>query len=197
MKYEWQEIIFDGELGELFGSTRKWRVRNMADIIAMADAVYKDFRKYFSDKWYHIFVGDHLLSRNEVLSNVHIYQGPVRITPAIQGAGWADVLTAVIGVAMIALAVFNPTFLGTMSTLTRVMLGVTGAAMVAGGAAGIVSNTVQSNDDRGDGATSFVFQGPTLRMKPGNPVPIVLGQGYVGATRVMERIVAEEMEKIA
>ncbi len=200
MAYSWQEVEFGGELGEKFGSTRKWRVRNLADVIAFADAIYKGFRKYFSPKYYQVFIGDHLLMRDEVLNNVQFVNisGPIRFEPVIEGSGWMDIANVVLGVALIAMAIWNPAFLGVTETLTRVMMGVTGAAMVAGGAAGIMSNAVQANDEGNEEtASSFIFSGPTLKMKSGNPVPIILGRGWVGATRVMERIVAEEAVKIA
>ena len=200
MGYSWQEVEFGGELGEKFGSTRKWRVRNLADVIAFADAIYKDFRKYFSPRYYCIFVGEHLLTRDEALNNIEFVniKGAIRFEPVVEGSGWMDIANVVLGVALVALAIWNPAFIGMTKVFSQVMMGVTGAAMIAAGAAGIMSNAVQSNDGGNEEtASSFIFTGPTLRMKSGNPVPIILGRGYVGATRVMERIVAEEAVKIA
>ncbi|MDP9528487.1 tail assembly protein [Pseudomonas protegens] len=115
----------------------------------------------------------------------------IRIIPVIQGAKRAGLLQTVIGVAIIALAWWNP--LGWSAA--AVSFGyATGASMAIGGVVQMLSPQPKglSTQDGPNNRPSYSFNGAVNTSVQGNPVPLLYGRMIVGSAVISAGIYSED-----
>lgn len=105
----------------------------------------------------------------------------VRIIPTVQGAkdGWGQILT---GVALIALAAWNPAFLALSPAWASAITGV-GISMTLGGVSQLLATNPQAAITPSDpgGTPNYIFNGPVNTVAQGHCVPVCYGKMRVGS----------------
>ena len=183
-----------GELAEFTG--RKEIVADIADVaesVRMLVANFAGLDRHMAEREYVVCVGNTSIGLNEL--NDPIGMEDIFITPVIAGAG-GNTGKILLGVALVATAVFLPGSLGitsgafaamgsagTAGWATTAIFNI-GASLVLGGIAGMLAPTPKTPERTEDPRESFNFSGITNTNAAGVPVPIVLGRTITGSVVV-------------
>lgn len=117
--------------------------------------------------------------------------GDIRIAPVIAGSKRAGVLQTIIGIAIVALAWWNP--LG-WSAATALAVGMGGGAMAVGGVIQMLSPQAQGLSMSGapENLPSYAFGSAKNTTASGNPVPICIGDRRWGGAIISASIEAQD-----
>ena len=152
-----------------------------ADVATAAEAVrflvsnWPELESHMAKQYYRV----HTAGEDLTLDDIHNPMGrEIQIVPVMAGAGaFGRIL---LGIALIAAAVFIPgaaAWLG--PTATSLIVGV-GTSLVIGGIAQLLTPTPKTDKDEGDPKKSFSFSGIQNTTRAGVPVPVVYGELLVG-----------------
>jgi predicted phage tail protein len=148
-----------------------------ADVATAAEAVrfllanWPELEAHMSDQHYRVSIGTYDLA----LEELHDPAGaaPISFVPVVAGAG--AVGRIIVGVALIALALFVPLGIFALPVLSL------GVSLVLGGVAELLTPTPKTSKDEGDPRKSFSFSGIQNTSRAGVPVPVVYGETLVGS----------------
>ncbi|QHB26504.1 tail assembly protein [Pseudomonas monteilii] len=117
--------------------------------------------------------------------------GDIRIAPVITGSKRAGLLQTIIGVAIVALAWWNP--LG-WSAATALAVGMGGGSMAVGGVIQMLSPQAQGLTMSGspENLPSYAFGSAKNTTASGNPVPICIGKRRWGGAIISASIEAQD-----
>lgn len=117
--------------------------------------------------------------------------GDIRIAPVIAGSKRAGLLQTIIGVAIVALAWWNP--LG-WSAATALAVGMGGGSMAVGGVIQMLSPQAQGLTMSGapENLPSYAFGSAKNTTASGNPVPICIGERRWGGAIISASIEAQD-----
>ena len=171
-----------GDMGKRFGREFQLDVQNPAEAVRALCSQVSGFRAYLhqhAQSAFKVFVGGR--NAHEALMNPCGSNEVIRIAPTVQGA--SAVGRIILGAALIALAVWNPVFLGMSKGVVAGVMGY-GISMVLGGVVQLLSpqQTYDSAaSERPENRPSYNFNGPVNTTAQGHPVPLCYGRMIVGS----------------
>ncbi len=184
-----REVRLYGALGRQFGRLHRLDVRTPQEAARALCAVLPGFRRAFlgpdGRKAYHVFIGrgakrvdvapdatDELVGHTE----------PIRIVPVVEGAKRAGLFQVILGVALIALTIWNPLGLFAGKFALFAGAGTIGAAMVLSGVAQLLSPQRKGGRGQTEDEKSYGFDdGPQNSPDAGGPVPVIYGRVFAGS----------------
>ena len=192
-----RNIYLMGEMGKLFGEKHRLNVKTVQEATHAIDCLKGGLRRYIlecQDKGIEFSVqkGSEILENNEANAehflNETELQGPegrgldledsdIIITPIPQGS-LKSLFKAIIGLALVVLAIMNPMQWGTWAISALASTGMMLATM------GIVEMMMPDDPDSIEEKKSTLFNGPINTTKSGVPVPIAYGKTIVGGAVV-------------
>ena len=171
-----------GRLARFLGRrTFQAAVSSAAEAVRFLLANFPQLEAHMLQQHYRVSAGNYALDADEL----HHPSGQqvIRIVPVLTGAGPVGRIVA--GVALVALAIFNP--FGTAAifgTSLATIVGGVGASLVLGGVAQLLTPVPKmptGRDSDQDPRKSFSFSGVQQTSRQGLPVPVVYGRTLVGS----------------
>ena len=147
------------------------------------------FRRQMNEGWYQIRIAGRDAGENElsVRLNEPLANGAViHIVPRLAGAKSGGVFQAVLGVALVAAAIWMP---GISIAASNIMFSM-GSAMVLGGVAQMLAPKPKTPDYRAtdNGKQNTYFSSLDNMIAQGNPMPVPYGEMLVGSRRISQDI---------
>lgn len=185
-------IRLNGELGKKFGRVHKFAVQSVAEAVRAMSIMIPGFKRELivsKDRGiaYAIFIGKENVGKDKLSDPIG--GKVIKIAPVIQGSKNAGVFQIVLGVALVALAVFQPELLTVAGTSFAGAVGGLGASFILGGITALLSPQQKTAAS----ATSYNFGGPVNTTAQGNPVPLLYGRLTVGSAVINAAVVAEDL----
>jgi predicted phage tail protein len=157
-----------------------------ADVATAAEAVrfllanWPELEAHMSDQHYRVSIGTYDID----LQEFHHPAGaaPISFVPVVAGAG--AIGRILIGVAILAAAIFIPGFAAWAGPTAYALIVGVGSSLVLGGIAQLLTPTPsagQGADSEGDPRKSYSFSGVQNVSRAGVPVPVVYGETLVGS----------------
>ncbi|WP_186424783.1 tail assembly protein [Cupriavidus metallidurans] len=185
-----------GKLGAKFGRVHRLAVDSASEAVRALSVILPGFMKELANSkecgiTYAVFSGKNNLEVEQLTHPVG--NDDIRIAPILQGSKRGGLFQTILGVALIALAVWNPTSLGMTSQMAFGM-GMAGATMALGGIVQMLSPQSRglSTKDSPENGASYNFNGPVNTSAQGNPVPVLYGRMIVGSAVISAGIYAED-----
>ena len=212
-----------GNLGVRFGRVHRLAIANAAEAVRALSVLVPGFRAELQDSSergvaYAVFIGRQNVGHDQMCTPPG--GDDIRIAPVMRGAKRAGLFQTILGVALVALAWWNPPALG-MTAQMAFGVGLAGASMALGGVVQMLSpqakemafgvglagasmalgGVVQmlspqakglSTKDSPNNGASYNFNGPVNTTAQGNPVPILYGRMIVGSAVLSGGIFAED-----
>ena len=198
-----RKVRLYGQLAEFVGrKVIEADLSSAAEAVRMLIANFPQLDRHMADQHYKVLVGDGALTLDDLHNPVG--QEEIKIVPVIVGAGGNGGLTALIGAALIATAVFTGgatlSFgIGGFSAGLGISaaVGNIGVALLLTGVAQMISPTPevpQGPDTVQDPRKSFSFSGIQNTSRGGTPVPIVYGKTLTGSVVISAGIDTEQVQ---
>jgi predicted phage tail protein len=185
-----------GRLGAKFGRVHRFAVSSAREAIRALSTQIKGFEAEMANSkaagvGYAVFVGKRNLTADEL--SLPPGSDDIRIAPMLMGAKRAGLFQVLLGGALLALAFFQPQFLG-LSAKAFTTTGLLGASMALGGVVQLLSPQPAglSVKDSPDNGASYNFNGPVNTQAQGNPVPVLYGRMIVGGAVISAGVYAED-----
>lgn len=182
----------------IYGALAKFLKRRVfrAEVATAAEAVrflvanFPAVEKHMADQHYRVSLGE----RDLALEEIHDPAGrqAIKIVPVVAGAG--AVGRIILGVALLAAAIFIPgaqAWLG--PTAFSLVVGV-GTSLVLGGVAQLLTPTPTTPSDHSDPRKSYSFSSIQNTSRQGTPVPVVYGETIVGSVVISAGIDVTEIQ---
>jgi len=199
-----QEIMTDielgGVLGKLFGRVHKRVISTPHEAGKALAATVKGFEQYMiSSKarglTYAVFKGKKNLGVDEL--GYPVAGEIIRIVPVIIGSKKAGLLQTILGVVIVAAAVFaGPAGMAVLSGAQAFSVGAIGASMALGGVIQMLSPqpTGLASKQSADNKASYAFGGVTNTASQGYPVPLLYGRRLIGGAIISAGIYVEDQQ---
>ncbi|KMJ45075.1 phage tail assembly protein [Xenorhabdus khoisanae] len=190
-------VRFHGPLISRFGKEFKYKARDARHAINAMRNLLPGFEKYMSEAHkkgltFSIFVGGRNISQDEL----EMTKGTedIHILPVIIGSKRAGLFQTILGVALLALAVWSPPAF--MSANMAFSVGAAGASMALGGVAQMLSPQMPGLRMREspENKPSYAFGGPVNTTAQGNPVPVLYGTREIGGAIISAGIYTEDQQ---
>lgn len=192
---ELRTVRLYGKLGARFGRVHRLAVNSVAEAVRALCVLLPGFEREMMTS------GDRGVSYACFLAKTNINeetlqapagQDEIRIAPVIRGAKRGGLFQTVLGVALLAVAWWNPA--GWLGAAAQMGLMAAGAGMAIGGVFQMMAPTQQglSTADRPENGASYNFNGPVNTTAQGNPVPLGYGKKIVGSAVVSAGIYSED-----
>ena len=171
-----------GDMGKRFGREFKLDVQNPAEAVRALCSQVSGFRAYLhqhAQDAFKVFVGGS--NRSDEVGAPCSDREVIRIAPTVQGA--SAVGRIILGAALIALAVWNPVFLGMSKGVVAGVMGY-GISMVLGGVVQLLSPQQTMSSGSGESVENkpnYNFNGAVNTTAQGHPVPLCYGRMIVGS----------------
>lgn len=185
-------VLLYGKLRQ-FGRSFRLSVRSPAEAIKALCIQVPGFERFIANSKaegleFAIFRGDRNLEEKELGFGG---TGDIRIAPVIIGSKRAGLLQTIIGIAIVALAWWNP--LG-WSAATALAIGMGGGSMAVGGVIQMLSPQAQGLTMSGspENLPSYAFGSAKNTTASGNPVPICIGKRRWGGAIISASILASD-----
>lgn len=185
-------VLLYGKLRQ-FGRSFRLSVRSPAEAIKALCIQLPGFERFIANAKaegleFAIFRGERNLEEKELGFGGH---GDIRIAPVVAGSKRAGLLQTVIGVAIVALAWWNP--LG-WSAATALAVGMGGGSMAVGGVIQMLSPQAQGLTMSGspENLPSYAFGSAKNTTASGNPVPICIGERRWGGAIISASVEAQD-----
>ncbi|MFR0673176.1 tail assembly protein [Enterobacterales bacterium AW_CKDN230030176-1A_HGKHYDSX7] len=185
-------VLLYGKLRK-FGRSFKLAVRSPAEALKALCIQIPGFEQFVANAQFEglefaIFRGAKNLEEKELGFGG---TGDIRIAPVITGSKRGGMLQTVIGIAIVALAWWNP--LG-WSAATALAVGMGGGSMAVGGVIQMLSPQAKglSQSAAPENLPSYAFGGAKNTTASGNPVPICIGDRRWGGAIISASIEAQD-----
>ncbi|MCP9270038.1 tail assembly protein [Xenorhabdus sp. XENO-1] len=190
-------VRFHGPLISRFGKEFKYKARDARHALNAMCCLLPNFEKYMSEAHkkgltFSIFVGGKNISQDEI--DMTKGTETIHILPVIIGSKRAGLFQTILGVALLALAVWNPATL--MSANMAFSVGAAGASMALGGVVQMISPQMPGLRMREspENKPSYAFGGPVNTTAQGNPVPVLYGTREIGGAIISAGIYTEDQQ---
>ena len=197
-----------GSLAKFLGAKSfKADVKSPAEAVQFLRANFPGLPAHMADKHYKVSVGRHELDAGdqpEQLGMPAPMSEPIRIVPVISGAGATGRIIA--GVALIALALFNPFGAAAIGTfggapiLVNTVVATIGVTLTLSGVSQLLTPTPtsatlspQTQDNPTDPRSSYSFSGIQNVSRQGVPVPLAYGSVITGSVVISAGINTEQV----
>ena len=191
-------VRFHGLMVDEFGPKFEYRAHNVPKAIDAMKNLIPGFERYMLEAHkrgltFAIFVGN----RNVGYDDMELTKGTedIHLVPMIIGSKRAGLFQTVLGVALVALSIWNPAFLG-MSAAVAQGVGAVGASMALGGIVQMLSpqaGGLRMRQDQ-DNKPSYAFGGPVNTTAQGNPVGVLYGTREIGGAIISAGIYTEDQQ---
>ncbi|EMX2346169.1 tail assembly protein, partial [Escherichia coli] len=181
-------MCLHGDL-QRFGRRFSLYVNTAAEAIRALSLQVPGFRRQMNEGWYQIRIAGRDAGENElsVRLNEPLANGAViHIVPRLAGAKSGGVFQAVLGVALVAAAIWMP---GISIAASNIMFSM-GSAMALGGVAQMLAPKPKTPDYRAtdNGKQNTYFSSLDNMIAQGNPMPVPYGEMLVGSRRISQDI---------
>lgn len=198
-----RSIRLYGKLGSRFGRVHRLAVSSAAEAVRALGVLLPGFTRFMAeakDKGlaFAVFYGKRNIGESELRDPPS--DNDIRIAPVIQGSKSSGLVQTVLGVALIAAAVFMPATAPAAGSLFAAggatVAGNIGIALALGGMAQLVAGTPKglSSSEAAENRPSYSFTGVKNTVTQGNPVPLCYGEMVVGSAVVSMSIVTEDQQ---
>lgn len=182
------KVRFYGALKQ-FGEKFELDCQDTAEVLRALMTQIKGLRQALQNGFYKVRIGSRCIDSRYLEKGLYyrLKAGmTVHITPVFKGAKRAGVFQAIVGVALVAVAWWNP--LG-WTAATTMMVGGMGASMLLGGVAQMLTKTpsmTTSNEAEKKSSTSF--NGLQNMAAQGQPIPLAYGRILVGSMIISQGV---------
>ena len=173
------KITFHGDLKRFIDESFELDVNNFRELMNGLLTQIQGFREHLRNGYYKVRIGKNYLNNDQLQTNPMISlddKSSIHFTPVIAGAGKAaGIVQAVVGVALIAVAWWNP--LG-WSASAAMMAGAMGASLAMSGAISLLTRTpeMSSGVKEGEKKQSTSFSNIRNLTPQGRPIPLLYGR---------------------
>ncbi|HAX2039514.1 TPA: tail assembly protein [Escherichia coli] len=172
-----------------FGRRLSLYVNTAAEAIRALSMQMPGFRRQMNEGWYQIRIAGRDAGENElsVRLNEPLANGAViHIVPRLAGAKSGGVFQAVLGVALVAAAIWMP---GISIAASNIMFSM-GSAMALGGVAQMLAPKPKTPEYRAmnNGKQNTYFSSLDNMIAQGNPMPVPYGEMLVGSRRISQDV---------
>ncbi len=197
-------IVLSGTLGKRFGRVHQLAVESAAEAVRALGVLLPGFNTFLNESRdkglaFAVFYGKRNISESELRDPPS--HNDIRIAPVVQGSKAAGLVQTVLGVALIAAAVFfAPAGAAGAGLLASGgawgVAGAVGISLALGGVAQMIAGTQKglSSSESTDNTPSYNFSGIKNTTTQGNPVPLCYGEMTVGSALLSLSIVAEDRQ---
>ncbi|EQB98661.1 tail assembly protein [Photorhabdus temperata] len=190
-------IRMHGPLIKYFGKEFRYKALDVKKAIDAMRCLLPGFEKYMMEAHkkgltFAIFVGGKNISKDEL--DMTKGTEDIHILPVIIGSKRGGLFQTILGVALIAAAIWNP--LSLMSTAFAQGMGMVGASMALGGVVQMLSPQMPGLRMREspDNKPSYAFGGPVNTTAQGNPVAVLYGTREIGGAIISAGIYTEDQQ---
>ncbi|HBP8878262.1 TPA: tail assembly protein [Escherichia coli] len=181
-------MCLHGDL-QRFGRRLSLYVNTAAEAIRALSLQVPGFRRQMNEGWYQIRIAGRDAGENElsVRLNEPLANGAViHIVPRLAGAKSGGVFQAVLGVALVAAAIWMP---GISIAASNIMFSM-GSAMALGGVARMLAPKPKTPEYRAmdNGKQNTYFSSLDNMIAQGNPMPVPYGEMLVGSRRISQDV---------
>jgi predicted phage tail protein len=194
-------IHFHGPMVRLFGRNFKYRAHSVPKAVDAMKNLLPGFERYMLEAHkrgltFAVFVGKRNIGKNEIELTKGVED--IHLVPMLIGSKSAGLFQTIIGVALIALSVWNPAIGGAamMSATTATSVGLMGASLALGGVVQMLSpqaGGLRMRQDQ-DNKPSYAFGGPVNTTAQGNPVGVLYGTREIGGAIISAGIYTEDQQ---
>ncbi|MGN8238675.1 tail assembly protein [Enterobacter sp.] len=184
-----------GVLGATFGREFKLSVASPKEAIRALCVIVPGFERFLNTSkqrglTYAVFSGKRNLNNDELVMDQS--SDDIRIAPVIVGSKRGGIFQTILGVALVAAAIWMP---GVGIAASNIMFQI-GGAMALGGVVQMLSpqTTGLATKQSADNKASYAFGGVTNTTAQGNPVPLLYGKRRIGGAIVSAGIYVEDQQ---
>lgn len=185
------KVILHEVLGERFGSEYTLDATSPSEAVYALTKMLNGFEDFVRLNNFHVWVDDVNIGEDSIALDVH-GDVVVRMALHVDGAGGNGVWAIVAGVALIAVAWWNPAGWAVGGQLLAAGLG--GALMLSGISAMMMPKMNMDTADEEGNRSSYGFGGAVTTTEQGNCVPVAYGECWCGGFVVSYRITTEVSE---
>ncbi|CDH24384.1 MULTISPECIES: tail assembly protein [Xenorhabdus] len=190
-------VRLHGSLISRFGKEFKYKAQDARHAMSAMRCLLPGFEKYMTEAHkkgltFAIFVGGKNISQDEI--DMTKGTETIHLLPVIIGSKRAGLFQTILGVALLALAVWSP--VGFMSANMAFSVGAAGASMALGGVVQMLSPQMPGLRMREspENKPSYAFGGPVNTTAQGNPVPVLYGTREIGGAIISAGIYTEDQQ---
>ncbi|MFQ3393588.1 tail assembly protein [Enterobacter mori] len=184
-----------GVLGATFGREFKLSVASPKEAIHALCVIVPGFERFLNSSKqrglsYAVFSGKRNLNNDELIMDLS--SADIRIAPIIVGSKRGGIFQTILGVALVAAAIWMP---GVGIAASNIMFQI-GGAMAIGGVVQMLSpqTTGLASKQSADNRASYAFGGVTNTTAQGNPVPLLYGRRRIGGAIISAGIYVEDQQ---
>lgn len=184
-----------GILGSTFSREFKLSVASPKEAIRALCVIVPGFERFLNTSkqrglTYAVFSGKRNLNNDELIMDQS--SADIRIAPVIVGSKRGGIFQTILGVALVAAAIWMP---GVGIAASNIMFQI-GGAMALGGVVQMLSpqTTGLASKQSADNKASYAFGGVTNTTAQGNPVPLLYGKRRIGGAIVSAGIYVEDQQ---
>ena len=184
-----------GVLGATFGREFKLSVSSPKEAVRALCVILPGFERFLNTSkqrglTYAVFSGKRNLNNDELVMDQS--SADIRIAPVIVGSKRGGIFQTILGVALVAAAIWMP---GVGITASNIMFQI-GGAMALGGVVQMLSpqTTGLASKQSADNKASYAFGGVTNTTAQGNPVPLLYGRRRIGGAIISAGIYVEDQQ---
>lgn len=183
------KVRFYGALKQ-FGEKFELDCQDTAEVLRALMTQIKGLRQALQNGFYKVRIGSQCIDSRYLEKGLYyrLKEGmTVHITPVVKGAKRGGVFQAIVGVALIAVAWWNP--LG-WTAATAMMVGGMGASMLLGGVSQMLTKqpSMGGIGNEAEKKSSTSFNGLQNMAAQGQPVPLAYGRILVGSMIISQGI---------
>ncbi|WP_421533019.1 tail assembly protein [Lelliottia amnigena] len=184
-----------GVLGATFGREFKLSVASPKEAIRALCVIVPGLERFLNTSkqrglTYAVFSGKRNLQNDELVMDQSF--ADIRIAPVVVGSKRGGIFQTILGVALVAAAIWMP---GVSIGASNIMFQI-GGAMALGGVVQMLSpqTTGLASKQSADNKASYAFGGVTNTTTQGNPVPLLYGRRRIGGAIVSAGIYVEDQQ---
>jgi len=186
-----RDVRLYGQLGVRFGRHHRLAVSSTLEAMRALCVLLPGFEGYLDESEHHgiayaCFIGKRNLGQDEL--SFPVGDEPIRVAPILQGSKRGGLFQAILGAALIGVAIVQPQFLGLAASgiWSAGTFGALGASFFLGGVSQMLSpqQTGLSTKDGPDNGASYNFNGPVNTTAEGNCVPLGYGEMIIGSATI-------------
>lgn len=184
-----------GVLGATFGREFKLSVASPKEAIRALCVLIPGFERFLNTSkqrglTYAVFSGKRNLTNDELVMDQGI--ADIRIVPVVVGSKRGGIFQTILGVALVAAAIWMP---GVGIAASNIMFQL-GGAMALGGVVQMLSpqTTGLASKQSADNKASYAFGGVTNTTAQGNPVPLLYGKRRIGGAIISAGIYVDDQQ---
>lgn len=199
-----RKVYLHGHLGERFGEVYELEVSTAGEALRALGANFRDFMSVLRDGFYEVVRGDKDTGHALDLEDINEFRlghdkADLHFIPVLAGAKRGGLLKAIIGVALVGVAVFasGGTLAGAvlpgLSGVTWGNVAMIGLGLAVAGASQLLTPQDKKKDESSD--QSYSLSGASNTYEQGNPVPLVYGEAIVGGHLISAGIDIEQLKE--